>query len=81
MVAIDEDDINLQAGDVGGMFSMNMITGLDVGSQYIIPAAFVNENFEVTYGLGELVIYKKILEITADDKTKNEGEAESTAHS
>ncbi|RYZ51496.1 MAG: hypothetical protein EOP49_11600, partial [Sphingobacteriales bacterium] len=74
MVAVDEDDITLQAGDVGGMFSMNMITGLDVGYQYIIPAAFVNDNFDVTYGLGELVIYKKILEITADSKTKNEGQ-------
>lgn len=75
MVLVDEDDINVQAGDVGGMFAMNMITGLDVGSQYIIPAAFVNENFEVTYGLGNLLISKRILSISADPKTKDEGDA------
>ena len=50
MVLVDEDDINLQSGDVGGMFSMNMITGLEAGYQTLIPGAFVNENFEVTYG-------------------------------
>ena len=74
MVLVDEDDINLQYGDVGGMFSMNMITGLDAGYQTLIPGGFVNENFEVTYGLGLVIITKKPLSITADNKTKNAGE-------
>ena len=71
---VDEDDINLQAGDVGGMFSMNMITGLDAGYQNLIPGAFVNENFEVTYGLGLVIITKKPLYVSADNKTKNAGD-------
>ena len=47
LVLVDEDDINLQFGDVGGMISMNMITGLEAGYQTLIPGAFVNETFEV----------------------------------
>jgi hypothetical protein len=74
LVLVDEDDINLQAGDVGGMFSMNMITGLDAGYQTLIPGAFVNENFEVTYGLGLVIITKKPLNVSADNKTKNAGD-------
>jgi hypothetical protein len=74
LVLVDEDDINLQSGDVGGMFSMNMITGLDAGYQTLIPGAFVNENFEVTYGLGQVLITKKPLNVSADHKTKNAGD-------
>ena len=73
LVLVDEDDINLQAGDVGGMVSMNMITGLDVGYQALVPGAFVNENFDVSYGLGQVLITRKPLYITADHKTKNAG--------
>jgi hypothetical protein len=74
IVLVDENDINLQSGDVGGMFSMNMITGLDAGYQTLIPAAFVNENFEVTYGAGLVIITKKPLNVSADNQTKNAGE-------
>jgi hypothetical protein len=74
LVLVDEDDINLQFGDVGGMFSMNMITGLDAGYQTLIPGAFVNENFEVTYGAGLVNITKKPLNVSAVNKTKAAGE-------
>jgi len=74
VVLVDEDDINLQSGDVGGMLSVNMITGLDAGYQALIPAAFVNENFEVTYGLGQVLINKKPLIVSADNKAKNTGD-------
>ena len=74
VVLVDEDDINLQFGDVGGMFSMNMITGLEAGYQTLIPGAFVNENFEVTYGAGLVIITKKPLNVSADNKTKNAGD-------
>ncbi|HTE27493.1 MBG domain-containing protein [Flavitalea sp.] len=74
MVVVDEDDINLQAGDVGGMFSMNMITGLEAGYHNLFPGAFVNENFEVTYGASVVLITKKPLSVTAENKTKNPGE-------
>jgi cytoskeletal protein CcmA (bactofilin family) len=70
LVLVDEDDINLQAGDVGGMLSMNMITGLDAGIQTLIPGSFVNENFEVTYGLGQVEIVPTLLTTKPDNKTK-----------
>ena len=73
VVLVDEDDINLQYGDIGGMFSVNMITGLNPGIQKLVPGAFVNENFEVTYGLGEIEILPALY-IAGDNKTKFEGE-------
>ena len=74
VVLVDEDDLNLQFGDVGGMFSMNMITGLDAGYQYLVPGAFVNENFEVTYAYGLVQITKRLVSVAADHKTKNAGD-------
>ena len=61
VVIVDEDDINLQYGDIGGMVSVNMITGLDPGMRKLVPGAFVNESFLVTYGLGDI----EILPVTA----------------
>ena len=75
LVLVDEDDINLQGGDVGGMFAMNMITGLDAGIQTLIPASFVNENFEVTYGLGQVEILPTPLIATANNAVRVYGEA------
>ncbi|MGI8582580.1 MAG: MBG domain-containing protein [Chitinophagaceae bacterium] len=74
LVVVDQDDINLQGGDIGAMFAMNMITGLDAGTQILIPGAFVNENFEVTYGLGQIQILKAPLTTTANDATKVYGD-------
>jgi Concanavalin A-like lectin/glucanases superfamily/Secretion system C-terminal sorting domain/MBG domain (YGX type) len=51
---------------------VNMITGLTPGIQKLVPGAFVNPNFEVTYGLGDIEI--RTLDITGDNKTKFEGE-------
>ena len=52
-VIIDSDDINLQDGFIGGMFSTNMITGLDAGQQTLISGTLINGNFALTYGLGK----------------------------
>jgi hypothetical protein len=73
-VLVDEDDINLQSGDIGGMFSMNMITGLDAGTQSLVPGAFVHENFEVTYGLGQVQILQAPLIAKANDTSKVYGD-------
>ena len=56
VVIVDEDDINLQYGDIGGMVSVNMITGLSPGMKKLVPGALVNENFVVSYGLGDIEI-------------------------
>jgi hypothetical protein len=75
LVLVDQDDISLQSGGVGGMFSMNMITGLDAGTQTLIPGGFVNENFEVTYGLGQVEILQAPIVAKANDTTKTYGDA------
>ncbi|HEX2847033.1 MAG TPA: S8 family serine peptidase [Chitinophagaceae bacterium] len=55
-VITDESDASTQNGWLGAMFGINMITGLDVGTQKLIPGVFVNNNFDVTYGLGTATI-------------------------
>ena len=56
-VIIDSTDIlSPQNGWLGGMMGVNMITGLDVGQQKLVPGVFINENFEVTYGIGTVTI-------------------------
>lgn len=71
---IDGDDINVQGGSLGGMFAVNMITGLNVGTQKLIPGAFVDDNYDVSYGLGDVVITKRALVITAENKIKVYGD-------
>lgn len=73
LVLVDEKDLTLQGGAIGGMFSVNMVTGLGVGTHKICPSAFVDENFDVSYGLGELDILPRPLGIKADDATKTYG--------
>jgi len=75
LVLVDEDDLVKQSGDIGGMVSMAMITGTEAGTQKIIPAAFINENFEVTYEVGELNILPAPLFVKTADTTKAYGDA------
>jgi hypothetical protein len=70
---VDENDITLQSGDVGGMFAMPMITGINAGLHKIIPAAFINENFSVTYGIGEAEIFSAPLIVSVEDAEKEYG--------
>jgi hypothetical protein len=67
---VDGNDITLQGGSLGGMFAVNMITGLDVGGQKLIPASLVDNNFDVTYGLGDVTITKRPLLVVADSISK-----------
>ena len=56
-VIIDSTDIAPpQNGWLGAMMGVNMITGLDVGQQRLVPGVFVNENFDVTYETGQVTI-------------------------
>ena len=67
-----EDAINDGSGysGLGAMFGINMITGLDVGKQYLIPGTLVNPNFDISYGLGEVDITKAQITVTAAPNTK-----------
>ena len=53
---------------------MNMITGLNVGTQTIIPGGFLHGDFEVTYGLGHAEILPALLIAKAEDTSKVYGE-------
>ena len=52
-------------GTVSKLRPVTLITGLDAGKHFIVPPAFFNDNFLVTYGLGELVIEKAQLKLEA----------------
>jgi hypothetical protein len=55
-VIADENDVSNQNGWLGAIFGINMITGLDIGQQKLIPGVFINKNFDVTYNYGTVNI-------------------------
>jgi hypothetical protein len=56
-VIIDEEDVNVaQHNWLGPMFGINMITGLGVGTNYLIPGKLVNPNFDISYGRGTVTV-------------------------
>jgi hypothetical protein len=56
-VIIDEEDINPEQHNwLGPMFGINMITGLGVGTNYLIPGKLVNPNFDITYVRGLVTV-------------------------
>ena len=66
-VILDADDAKADGTGyawLGSMFGVNMITGLDVGTQYLVPGTLVNPNFDISYGLGEVDIAKAEITIT-----------------
>lgn len=50
--------------------SLNMVTSLDAGDQFIIPAAFSSINFDISYAPGKLTILPAPLTIKAVDTSK-----------
>lgn len=76
MVVVDQADLTTQRGALAGLFSVNMITGLDVGVQQLIPGTLVNGNYEISYEPATVNITPQEISITADSKTKIYGEAD-----
>jgi hypothetical protein len=54
--------------------SLNLITGLSVGTHWIAPAALMTKNFKVTYDIGYLNVTPAPLVIKADNKTIKAGD-------
>ena len=70
-----EDALNaIGAFSPGSMYGINMITGLGVGKQYLVPGVLANPNFDITYGLGEVDIQKATLIVTASNVTRPYGD-------
>lgn len=69
IMILDEDDILILSGDSVGevvINSINVITGNEVGEYFIIPGAFISENFNVRYGLGKITFVPDTAVILAD---------------
>ncbi|MGN6399881.1 MAG: MBG domain-containing protein [Flavisolibacter sp.] len=71
-VVIDQQDVD--NGLVSSLKTLNVITGLDAGNQKIIPGALLNDNFAITYAVGNLTINKVPLTVKADDLSKRYGD-------
>jgi hypothetical protein len=66
-VIIDEADVDAPADDTLLTYAgINMITGLYAGVHAIVPAAYISNNFDISYGLGTLTILQRPLLIKAD---------------
>jgi len=72
-VILDSDDATNDGTGyawLGSMFGVNMITGLDIGKQYLVPGVLVDPNFDISYGLGEVDITKAQITVTAAPNSK-----------
>jgi hypothetical protein len=54
---------------------VNLITGYKPGLHSIVPAAFLSENFELSYALANLQIDIATLSLTPDNKVIDYGDA------
>ncbi|MEO6490539.1 MAG: MBG domain-containing protein [Ferruginibacter sp.] len=71
-VVVDQTDIGQ---GISPLKSVNMITGLEVGVESIIPGALLNDNLAISYGVGRLTILPAPVTIRANDATKVYGQA------
>ena len=62
-VVLDEAEIGQ---GVNQLKSLNMISGLDAGSQFIIPGSLVNNNYDITHIAGVVTILPAPVKITPD---------------
>jgi gliding motility-associated-like protein len=67
------------ATDLGGTLSFSRTAGENVATYAITPSGLTSGNYAISFAAGELEITKKALIITAEDKTKQYGEADPTA--
>ncbi|HEU5166173.1 MAG TPA: S8/S53 family peptidase [Chitinophagaceae bacterium] len=49
-VIVDQTDVDPDnANYLGALFGINMITGLELGQQTVVPGVLINPNFDITY--------------------------------
>ena len=72
LVILGDDDIAILSGDsVGNVVirSVNLVTGNTVGTHLIIPGTFLSNNFNVSYGLGNVTILPAAAQFSIDANT------------
>jgi hypothetical protein len=72
-VIIDQNDVDDGTGP-GTLRALNLLTGLGVGNQMIIPGVLLDNNLEVSYNVGHLTVRPIPLTIRARDTSKVYGE-------
>jgi len=55
-VILDSDDIDVEHGFLGALFSTDMITGLTLGNHKLIAGTLINRNVKVTYEVGNATV-------------------------
>jgi hypothetical protein len=67
LVILGDDDIAILSGEAPGevvLRSVNLITGNTVGTHLILPGTFISNNFNISYGLGQLTILPATAQFT-----------------
>jgi MBG domain (YGX type)/Secretion system C-terminal sorting domain len=67
-------DVNEIGDGQSQLKSLNIITGLAAGNQFIIPGTFSNSNFDVTHIAGKVTINKRTITVKANDITRQYGD-------
>jgi hypothetical protein len=55
-VILDSDDLDVEHGFLGALFSTDMITGLTLGNHKLIAGILINRNVKVTYEVGNATV-------------------------
>jgi hypothetical protein len=72
IVILGDTDIAILSGDTTGevvIRSVNLVTGNTVGTHISIPGTFLTNNFNVTYGLGNITIVPDTAQFVIDPLT------------
>ena len=72
-IIIDSDDINVESGYLGGLFSIDMITGLTIGNHKLIAGTLINPNLKITYDAGNATVVEDSACLLTHSPFKNFG--------
>jgi len=73
IMVFDATDLSADPADLS--FSpISFITGTTAGKHWIVPGTYISNNFEISYGLGELNILPKEVTVEAEAQSKTYGE-------
>ncbi len=67
LVILGDEDVSILSGETPGevvLRSVNLITGNTVGTHLILPGTFISNNFNISYGLGNLTILPATAQFT-----------------
>jgi len=72
ILLLGEDDIDILANDSSGSIELNsisIITGNTVGEHFILPGSLLSKNFNISYGLGKIIVEPDTATISIDQES------------